>query len=134
MPDRDDDSDPGYEDSYQPRQERPRTAINFVSAKQRALSKKAAGKTMQRWNDLLKMIELDKTSFDILDLPPVNEYDLYIRAFGGSNTRQVTILMTYCGFNSLEQQCKIGLPDPGQSSIIGFLGHFGFYLITSCLC
>lgn len=133
-PDRDDDSDPGYEDSYQPRQERPRTAINFVSAKQRALSKKAAGKTMQRWNDLLKMIELDKTSFDILDLPPVNEYDLYIRAFGGSNTRQVTILMTYCGFNSLEQQCKIGLPDTGQSSIIGFLGHFGFYLITSCLC
>lgn len=86
---RDDDSDDGYQKSYQPRLERPRTAINFVSAKQRAVSRKTASKTMQRGKDLLKMLELDFASFDIMDMPPVNEYDLYIRAFGSSNTRQV---------------------------------------------
>jgi hypothetical protein len=69
--------------------DRPRTAINFVSAKQRAVSRKTASKTMQRGHDLLKMLELDFASFDIMDMPPVNEYDLYIRAFGSSDTRQV---------------------------------------------
>lgn len=87
----DEDSDPGYQETYQPRRDRPRTAINFVSAKQRAVNRKTANKTMQRGRDLLKMIELDVASFDLLDLPPVNEYDLYIRAFGSSNTRQVGI-------------------------------------------
>jgi len=96
--DDDDDSDPGYQESYQPRRDRPRTAINFVSAKQRAVNKKTSSKTMQRGKDLLKMIELDMASFDLLDLPPVNEYDLYIRAFGSSNTRQV--LLSWFGLYS----------------------------------
>ena len=87
--DDDEDSDDKYEKSYQPRIERPHTAINFVSAKQRAINMKTASKTMQRGSDLLKMLELDFISFDLLDMPPVNEYDLYIRAFGGTNTRQV---------------------------------------------
>jgi len=97
------DSDPGYEESYQPsRAQRPRTAINFVSAKQRAMSRKTASKTQQRSRDLLKMIELDQTWCDILDLPPVNEYDLYIRSFGSTNTRQVGLLLygTKCYFYS----------------------------------
>ncbi|XP_053408789.1 cytoplasmic dynein 2 intermediate chain 1-like isoform X3 [Mercenaria mercenaria] len=89
--DRDEDSDDGYQKTYQPRMDRPRTAINFVSAKQRAVSRKTASKTMQRGKDLLKMLELDYASFDILDLPPVNEYDLYIRAFGSSDTRQAYV-------------------------------------------
>lgn len=78
-------------DGYQPRPERPRTAINFVSAKQRAVSRKTASKTAQRGKDLLQMLELDFASFDILDLPPVKEYDLYIRAFGRSDTRQAYV-------------------------------------------
>ncbi|WAR04840.1 DC2I1-like protein [Mya arenaria] len=86
--DSDEDSDAGYEKTYQPRRDRPKTAINFVSAKQRAMSNKTASKTQQRGRDLLKMIELDYTYCDILDLPPVNEYDLYIRSFGSTNTRQ----------------------------------------------
>ena len=53
------------------------------------MSGKTANKTMQRGRDLLQMLELDVASFDILDLPPVKEYDLYIRAFGRSDTRQV---------------------------------------------
>lgn len=28
-------------------------------------------------------------SFSLLDLPPVNEYDMYIRNFGKMNTKQV---------------------------------------------
>ncbi|XP_052805737.1 cytoplasmic dynein 2 intermediate chain 1-like isoform X2 [Mya arenaria] len=89
--DSDEDSDAGYEKTYQPRRDRPKTAINFVSAKQRAMSNKTASKTQQRGRDLLKMIELDYTYCDILDLPPVNEYDLYIRSFGSTNTRQAYV-------------------------------------------
>ncbi|XP_052255415.1 cytoplasmic dynein 2 intermediate chain 1-like isoform X4 [Dreissena polymorpha] len=81
----------GYEPAYQARSDRPRTAINFVSAKQRAINRGTASKTMQRSHDLLKMIELDYTYCEILDLPPVNEYDLYIRSFGSTNTRQAYI-------------------------------------------
>ncbi|KAL4229411.1 WD repeat-containing protein 60 [Mactra antiquata] len=87
----DKDSDDDYERTYQPRQNRPQTAINFVSAKQRAVNKKTASKTMQRGKDLLAMLDLDYASFDIMDLPPVNEYDLYIRAFGSSDTRQAYV-------------------------------------------
>ena len=95
-----DQSDNEDHDGYQSRPERPKTAINFVSAKQRALSRKTASKTAQRGKDLLQMLELDFTSFDILDLPPVKEYDLYIRAFGRSDTRQVSNLSIICGASS----------------------------------
>ena len=27
--------------------------------------------------------------FDLFDMPPVSEYELYMRQFGGSNTKQV---------------------------------------------
>ena len=71
-----------------------------MSAKQRAVNRKTYNKTMQRGKDLLQMLELDFASFDILDLPPVKEYDLYIRAFGRSDTRQV---ITYiCSYTNLK--------------------------------
>lgn len=39
---------------------------------------------------LLRLIDLDFSfTFSLLDLPPVNEYDMYIRNFGKKNTRQV---------------------------------------------
>lgn len=66
------------------------TFINFTSASERAITAKSAGKTRQRGNDLLSMIELDVSSFSIFDLPPVKEYDLYIRNFGRTNTKQVS--------------------------------------------
>lgn len=34
-------------------------------------------------------------TFSILDLPPVNEYDMYIRNFGTANTKQVSICFFY---------------------------------------
>lgn len=66
-----------------------RTFINFVSAKQRTLSDKASNKTRVRGRDLLQMIDLDVASYNMFDLPPVKEYDLYIRNFGRSDTTQV---------------------------------------------
>lgn len=67
-----------------------RGLINFSGARQRAMSRKAHSKTTKRAHDLLQMIELDVSSYDLFDLPPVKEYDLYIRSFGRTDTKQVT--------------------------------------------
>lgn len=67
-----------------------RGLINFSGARQRAMSRKAHSKNTKRAHDLLQMIELDVSSYDLFDLPPVKEYDLYIRSFGRTDTKQVT--------------------------------------------
>uniref|UniRef100_A0A8D2IR02 WD repeat domain 60 n=1 Tax=Varanus komodoensis TaxID=61221 RepID=A0A8D2IR02_VARKO len=42
--------------------------------------------------ELLRLIDLDfSVSFCLLDLPPVNEYDMYIRNFGKTNTKQAYV-------------------------------------------
>ena len=69
-----------------------RTFINFTSAKQSQMSGAVATKARRRGNDLLKMIELDVSGYELFDMPPVNEYELYMRTFGCSNTRQVRCL------------------------------------------
>ncbi|XP_030635006.1 WD repeat-containing protein 60 [Chanos chanos] len=66
--------------------------INFVAAKQREVSKKAASKQKKRTTELLRLIDLDfSITFPLLDLPPVNEYDMYIKNFGATNTRQAYV-------------------------------------------
>nr|XP_046227327.1 cytoplasmic dynein 2 intermediate chain 1 isoform X2 [Scatophagus argus] len=66
--------------------------IDFVTAKQRAVSKKVATKQKKRSTELLRLIDLDfSMTFSILDLPPVNEYDMYIRNFGTANTKQAYV-------------------------------------------
>lgn len=37
----------------------------------------------------MRLIDLDVAVFDIFDLPPLNEYELYIKNFGRSDTKQV---------------------------------------------
>lgn len=37
------------------------------------------------------MIELDIVSHDMFDLPPLSEYELYVKKFGADDTRQVSI-------------------------------------------
>lgn len=45
----------------------------------------------KRSTELLRLIDLDfSMTFSLLDLPPVNEYDMYIRNFGNANTKQVS--------------------------------------------
>ncbi|XP_061183329.1 cytoplasmic dynein 2 intermediate chain 1-like [Saccostrea echinata] len=68
-----------------------RGLINFTGARQRAISRKANSKTAKRAQDLLQMIELDVSSYDLFDLPPVKEYDLYIRSFGRTDTKQAYV-------------------------------------------
>ncbi len=45
-------------------------------------------KRLVRGKEILEMIELDVVSVDLLDLPPLTEYELFVRHFGTSNTTQ----------------------------------------------
>ncbi|KAK2859570.1 hypothetical protein Q5P01_004190 [Channa striata] len=66
--------------------------INFVAAKQHEVSKKVATKQKKRSTELLRLIDLDfSPTFSLLDLPPVNEYEMYIRNFGSANTKQAYV-------------------------------------------
>ncbi|XP_077364814.1 cytoplasmic dynein 2 intermediate chain 1 isoform X2 [Festucalex cinctus] len=66
--------------------------MDFVAAKQRQVSKKVAMKQKKRSAELLRLIDLDfSTTFSLLDLPPVSEYDMYIRNFGAANTKQAYV-------------------------------------------
>ena len=84
-----DQSDEEYSSRSRPKTSSSRTFINFVSAKQRVISDKAMSKTRRRGRELQSLIELDVASYDIFDMPPVREYDLYMRSFGRSNAKQV---------------------------------------------
>ncbi|XP_062377654.1 cytoplasmic dynein 2 intermediate chain 1 isoform X2 [Sardina pilchardus] len=77
----------------QTRQSRPqRGVIDFVSAKRREVSKKVSSRQKKRSAELLRLIDLDfSITFSLLDLPPVNEYDMYIKSFGTTNTRQAYV-------------------------------------------
>ncbi|CAD5110844.1 DgyrCDS205 [Dimorphilus gyrociliatus] len=88
--DYDDDEESGNESDTRP-EKSGSTFINFVSAKQRVISNAAMSKTKKRGQELLKLIELDCSNLDMFDMPPVNEYDLYIRSFGRADTQQVYI-------------------------------------------
>ncbi|KAK7881757.1 hypothetical protein WMY93_030166 [Mugilogobius chulae] len=66
--------------------------MDFVAAKQREVNKKVATKLKKRTTELLRLIDLDFTlTSSLLDLPPVNEYDMYIRNFGTANTKQAYV-------------------------------------------
>ncbi|XP_037135338.1 cytoplasmic dynein 2 intermediate chain 1 isoform X2 [Syngnathus acus] len=66
--------------------------IDFVAAKQREVGKKVAMKQKKRSAELLRLMDLDfSTTFSLLDLPPVSEYDMYIRNFGAANTKQAYV-------------------------------------------
>ncbi|XP_061660534.1 cytoplasmic dynein 2 intermediate chain 1 isoform X2 [Syngnathoides biaculeatus] len=66
--------------------------IDFVAAKRREVSKKVAMKQKKRSAELLRLIDLDfSTTFSLLELPPVSEYDMYIRNFGAANTKQAYV-------------------------------------------
>lgn len=37
------------------------------------------------------MIELDVSGYDMFDLPPMSEYEIYMRSFGQKDARQVAV-------------------------------------------
>lgn len=66
---------------------------------------------------LLRLIDLDFSfTFSLLDLPPVNEYDMYIRNFGKKNTRQV----------------GAGGGGPGTGCEVGLAGARGWAAVLPC--
>eukprot|EP00063_Salmo_salar_P061286 XP_014036121.1 PREDICTED: WD repeat-containing protein 60 isoform X3 [Salmo salar] len=66
--------------------------MDFVAAKHREVSKKVASKQKKRSTELLRLIDLDYSiTFSLLDLPPVSEYDMYIKNFGTTNTKQAYV-------------------------------------------
>lgn len=62
-----------------------------------------------RSTKLLRLIDLDFSfTFSFLDLPPVNEYDMYIRNFGRKNTKQVSTAGTECAAKRQESPRQLG--------------------------
>lgn len=59
----------------------------------------------KRSEELLRLIDLDfSITFSLLDLPPVNEYDMYIKNFGTANTKQVRNLGSCWYFHVIKRQ------------------------------
>lgn len=48
----------------------------------------ATKKRLQRGKDILEMIEMEVIAIDLLNMPPLTEYQLFIRNFGNANTQQ----------------------------------------------
>ncbi|XP_058390293.1 cytoplasmic dynein 2 intermediate chain 1 isoform X3 [Diceros bicornis minor] len=66
--------------------------VDFARASHRQRSRTQAFKQKTRSTKLLRLIDLDFSyTLSILDLPPVNEYDMYIRNFGKKNTKQAYV-------------------------------------------
>ncbi|XP_058954836.2 cytoplasmic dynein 2 intermediate chain 1 isoform X2 [Pocillopora verrucosa] len=65
--------------------------INFVAAKQKQITNQVASRTRKRGQELMHLIDLDVAVFDIFELPPLNEYELYIKNFGRSDTKQAYV-------------------------------------------
>nr|XP_042117220.1 cytoplasmic dynein 2 intermediate chain 1 isoform X3 [Peromyscus maniculatus bairdii] len=66
--------------------------VDFATASHRQKSRSQALKQKTRSAKLLRLIDLDFSfTFSLLDLPPVNEYDMYIRNFGKKNTKQAYV-------------------------------------------
>ena len=66
--------------------------INFVAAKQKQINEKVASRTKKRGQELMHLIDLDVAAFDVFELLPLKEYELYIKNFGRSDTKQVSAL------------------------------------------
>ncbi|XP_008934390.1 PREDICTED: WD repeat-containing protein 60, partial [Merops nubicus] len=105
--------------------------MDFQMANQRQSSRSMASKQKKRSSELLPLIDLDfSVSFSLLDLPPVNEYDMYIRSFGKMNTKQAYV---QCNEDNLERDVQTEEVEtlekwtqhPGESALVsGGEEHF----------
>ncbi|KAM5157588.1 cytoplasmic dynein 2 intermediate chain 1 [Mantella aurantiaca] len=86
------DQDPEQRDVTSSRKSHRGVFIDFGSAKQRQVSSQIASKQKKRSLEILRLIDLDFSStLSLLDLAPVKEYEMYIRNFGKSNTKQAYV-------------------------------------------
>uniref|UniRef100_A0A7M4EFS0 Dynein 2 intermediate chain 1 n=1 Tax=Crocodylus porosus TaxID=8502 RepID=A0A7M4EFS0_CROPO len=98
--------------------------MDFAMANQRQSNRNTANKQKTRSSELLRLIELDfSVSFSLLDLPPMNEYEMYIRNFGKRNTKQAYV---QCNEDNLERDIQTDETEtlekwtqhPGASTIV----------------
>uniref|UniRef100_A0A8C9VJM6 Dynein 2 intermediate chain 1 n=1 Tax=Scleropages formosus TaxID=113540 RepID=A0A8C9VJM6_SCLFO len=95
---------PGNEQGNNPERGIPEHFIDFVAAKHREVSKKVAIKQKKRSSDLLRLIDLDfSVTFSLLDMPPLSEYDMYIKSFGTTNTKQAYV---QCNEDNMEREIQ----------------------------
>lgn len=55
------------------------------------------GKVRRREKELLSLIELDATNYDLFDLAPIRDYEFFMQNFGKSNMKQVRKNMSNFG-------------------------------------
>ncbi|XP_011927691.1 PREDICTED: WD repeat-containing protein 60 isoform X6 [Cercocebus atys] len=98
--------------------------VDFASASYRQKSRTQALKQKMRSTKLLRLIDLDFSfTFWLLDLPPVNEYDMYIRNFGKKNTKQAYV---QCNEDNVERDIQteeietreVWTQHPGESTVV----------------
>lgn len=53
------------------------------------MSKRMSNKQWQRAMELSKLIDIDFVAYDMFEMAPVKEYDMYMRTFGRMDTKQV---------------------------------------------
>ena len=63
-----------------------------TSASPVPISATATKKVLSRARELLELVELDTLSFTLFELQPLSEYDVYMRNYGCSDTRQVSVV------------------------------------------
>uniref|UniRef100_A0A8C2SS54 Dynein 2 intermediate chain 1 n=1 Tax=Coturnix japonica TaxID=93934 RepID=A0A8C2SS54_COTJA len=98
--------------------------MDFETANRRQSSQIMASKQKKRIAELLPLIDLDfSVSFSLLDLPPVNEYDMYIRNYGKMNTKQAYV---QCNEDNLDRDVQTEEVEtlekwtqhPGESALV----------------
>ncbi|KAF7706785.1 hypothetical protein HF521_020039 [Silurus meridionalis] len=78
--------------------------IDFTAARQRERNQQAAQKQKKRSAEILHLIDLDFSVTEcLLDLPPVREYDAYIRSYGTANTKQAYV---QCNEDNVERDTQ----------------------------
>ncbi|XP_048367590.1 cytoplasmic dynein 2 intermediate chain 1 isoform X2 [Sphaerodactylus townsendi] len=98
--------------------------IDFQTAKRQQSIRKVASEQKKRSLELLRLIDLDfSVSFCLLDLPPVNEYDMYIRNFGKTNTKQAYVQWNEDNLERDVQTEEIEMQEkwtqhPGETAIV----------------
>uniref|UniRef100_A0A2K5YVN4 Cytoplasmic dynein 2 intermediate chain 1 n=1 Tax=Mandrillus leucophaeus TaxID=9568 RepID=A0A2K5YVN4_MANLE len=117
--------------------------VDFASASHRQKSRTQALKQKMRSTKLLRLIDLDFSfTFWLLDLPPVNEYDMYIRNFGKKNTKQAYV---QCNEDNVERDIQteeietreVWTQHPGESTVVSggnILDSVGSRLFFTLLC
>lgn len=87
--------------------------VDFATASHRQKNRTQALKQKIRSTKLLRLIDLDFSfTFSVLDLPPVNEYDMYIRNFGKKNTKQAYV---QCNEDNVERDVQTEAVDTREA-------------------